>query len=174
MINSDICAEVEEIVKRHYIIAEKHFGRIITPLPTIKYDLKGATAGTADSHTFPFPTIQLNSAFFENNKEDMLNNTVPHEVAHLVTDKIYGSNKKPHGPEWKYVMLVFGLEPKRCHAYDTSQIVKERKTRKFIYYCRCFSGVTAGLNVHRKIQAQSGHKCKRCRKALRDCPWEEK
>ena len=173
VIDSDICAEVDKIVTRHYLIAEKHFDRILTPVPTIQYNLTGKCAGMANSFTYPFPIIQLNPHFFEENKEEMLHQTVPHEVAHLITDKVYG-DKKPHGPEWKSVMRLFGLEPKRCHAYDTSQVILKRKTRCFTYYCRCFSGVTVGLNIHRKIQAYSSHRCRHCKKCLNKCPWEEK
>jgi predicted SprT family Zn-dependent metalloprotease len=38
---------------------------------------------------------------------------IPHELAHMVAWRLY---KDPgHGPQWKGVMVQYGIEPKRCH-----------------------------------------------------------
>ena len=42
-----------------------------------------------------------------------------------------------HGPEWKYVMKVFGLEPKRTHDFDVSETsgLVLRKTKRHPVKC---------------------------------------
>lgn len=84
-------------------------------------------------------TIKINIDAYRNNKEDMLNDTIPHEVAHLVCSLNYsrmGKKIKAHGKEWKAVCLALGGIPKatvKAGTYESSSLVSKRKVKKFLY-----------------------------------------
>ena len=66
--------------------------------------------------------IRLNPIFMLENQQDMLEDTVPHEMAHVTTSAAFREERPPaHGRRWKEVVTHFGLDPKktRCHNYDT-------------------------------------------------------
>lgn len=107
--------------------AEKVYGRHFG-MPKVSFGVKGAVAGYAyyDRHE-----VDFNVQIFEENRQDFLNRTVPHEVAHRIAVMVYGREQgKGHGKAWKYVMKVmFGLEPTRCHSYEV-QHLKTRQVRR--------------------------------------------
>lgn len=45
----------------------------------------------------------------------MIQQTVPHEIAHLVVDWYLPRRTAPHGPEWMMVMVCFGRPPQPYH-----------------------------------------------------------
>jgi len=51
--------------------------------------------------------IRYNPYIFAKSFEDNLGLTVPREVAHYVTDMMFG-HSRPHGKEWHEVMRAFG------------------------------------------------------------------
>ena len=118
----------------HNIIAggisalEKKFGTKLDH-PKVSYDLKGLTAGQAICSE---NKIRLNLQAFEIECEDMMENTVPHELAHLYAHKHFGRGIKSHGGQWKSVMRALGIKPERCHSYA---LRKARKHRRFSRHC---------------------------------------
>lgn len=154
-------------VTRSYLRkAELLFGFKPFEMPTIRYDLKGTTAGTAHSGKWE---INLNSILVIENVDAMIDHTVPHEVAHLVAFKMYGRHIKPHGQEWQDVMRRFAKQPHRCHQYDTTNARVRCKSR-FKYNCACTEGVVVGPIIHRRVQQEkSTHYCRVCKHYLREC-----
>lgn len=138
-------------------------------LPTIRYDKRGTTAGTA--HWLKWE-INLNSVLLMENLEDMIEDTVPHEIAHLVANAVHGGLIKPHGAEWQSVMRLFGLRPTRCHQYDTTNSkVRTVQRQKVTYICACEQGTKEtqlGLTRHRRHQAQGQKRyyCRTCKAYL--------
>ena len=136
--------------------------------PHVEYKRIGRVAGRAYYHQWK---IVLNPDFFVNEAENMINDTVPHEIAHLVTGvknscrKLYERRYKPHGQEWQDVMTSFGCKPKRCHNYDTTH-ARRRVHQKFKFQCGC--GVhLVGLKIYRKItQENRTYTCKKCKAKL--------
>jgi predicted SprT family Zn-dependent metalloprotease len=51
---------------------------------------------------------------------DHLPQVVVHEVAHLLAHKFHGD--RGHGPAWKQLMELLGVEARRCHSLDTRDI----------------------------------------------------
>lgn len=157
-------------------IAENHFQRSFG-FPTIEYSLKGKTAGQA---FYRQGKIKLNSVLLLENLDDFINNTVPHEVAHLIDFAVnkdnFGNTKRvaaqmqqllekhnyrvtrkngPHGPSWKAIMKLFGCKPARCHTYDVTS--SARKTNSFVYECTCCDQrVTLGPKRHMREQSHPG------------------
>ena len=96
-------------------------------IPTLSFKLKGTTAGYAQ---YDIHTVKLNPVFLMENTRDMIEDTIPHEVAHLVVYAVYfvrmRTYPKPHGNEWKSVMFALGLNPTRCHNYDMGTVYAQR------------------------------------------------
>src|SRR6266576_4183827 len=78
-----LIAEVEEAITRALQTFEQHFNQTFAR-PTVVYDLKGHTAGSANSHR-----IRLNTELLTTHHDDMINRTIPHEVAHVVQYVLY-------------------------------------------------------------------------------------
>lgn len=149
-------ARVETKLRECIAVAEKHYN-ITIKFPTIKYDLRGTTAGTASPYQWE---IDINAALFLENVEEFMISTVPHEMAHLIDYQLHPHNfqrtyfkqkRTVHGPTWKSIMRVLGADPNRCHTYDVSTVAK--KTTKHVYECRtCKEIMELGPKRHTKHQ----------------------
>lgn len=154
------------------------------PIP-IRFDLKGQAAGVyqvvsargsaqgragwfAKSASAEQRMIRYNPYIFERYYSDNLDVTVPHEVAHYVVDLIHGlKNVRPHGPEWRAVMAVFGVENVRATAaYDLTGLPLKRQ-RRHPYRCDCrdFELTTRRHNLLLKGSAR--YCCRACGAELR-------
>ena len=110
--------------------AEKYYEADF-PRPSIVLNLRGADAGQAlpDRNM-----LRFNLAFFSRDPAHYLRQVVAHEVAHLVSFRIFGRNIRPHGKEWRQVMTkAFKLPATRCHSYDLSFTGRY----PHIYQCGC-------------------------------------
>lgn len=121
---------------RHFIkSAENYYNHSFSDIPVL-FDLKGRMAGMYRVRVRQ-RVIRYNPYVFAKYFEDNFNETIPHEVAHYVTDILYSfKNIRPHGNEWKSVMQVFGVAANRTANYDLTGL-PVRKFKKFIYYCGC-------------------------------------
>lgn len=165
MTDKILIERVGEKVSECLKIATNHYHRSF-PDPTISFDLRGLVAGQANSRLW---RIRINSILLQENTDDMLDSTVPHEVAHLIADKVYG-HIRAHGAEWKSVMRLLGISPNRCHRYDTTNSrVKTNVKNKFCYKCNCRDMIVVGPVRHRKMQSRismgrnSGYRCRSCK-----------
>jgi SprT protein len=97
------------------------------PTPLISFNLRGSCAGQAWANAYVDGKyvdfyMKFNIQIAEAHMGEFMVNTVPHEVAHIVSYCLYGTNGKGHGREWQTIMRSFGLEPTRCHNYDMSKV----------------------------------------------------
>jgi len=79
--------------------------------------------------------VQVSVDYLREFPEDVLNVTVPHEVCHLYVRKYKPRAKQYHGPEFRYMMNLLGLEGKTYHKMmleNGPQRIKRTKVR-FIY-----------------------------------------
>src|SRR5437763_582467 len=154
---------------------------LATPLevPPVVYDLKGTKAG---QHTCRYYTNNPETTFDHkirvNNDllytpayEEMIQQTIPHEVAHAVAAQIYGA-KVGHGYQWQRLMHLLGLPAKRCHSFEVEKARKRTKMdRPYIYTCACNRTYPLTQIVHRRILANKDphrqYTCKFCRSAVR-------
>lgn len=105
--------------------------------------------------------IGLHETFFIENQHDMVHDTIPHEVAHLLVDEIYGRVKRPHGPEWQRMMkFVLNVEPNRGHSYDMTNI-NVRRQRRITYSCDCREHRVSATMHHKMVDGRK-YGCKRC------------
>lgn len=166
----ELAARVKARVEDCFIRAERHFGQRL-PRPQVAFDLSGDTAGKAVfSRRLERPTrLRFNPVILETNLEPFLARTVPHEVAHCIAFTRHGADIRPHGPEWKAVMRLLGIEdPQRCHRYTVPSHAYRRKRRRHIYHCGC-EGYEHKLSSvrHNRIQREGRqYRCRDCKQRL--------
>jgi len=56
--------------------------------------------------------IRLASLLFEDDHKELLAEVLCHEVAHVAVFELHGRRVRPHGGEWKALMLRAGFEPR--------------------------------------------------------------
>lgn len=101
----------EKSVRRYLDTATELTGREFE-MPEISFALKGRMAGTAHSQRWE---LRFNLALLTQDPVKA-NQTIGHEVAHLVADKHFDMRCK-HDKHWKFWMDLFGLPAERCHSY---------------------------------------------------------
>jgi SprT protein len=123
-------AKLDQEVTRTLKLARDSFPSQVFPEPKIKMDLTGKVAGTYSPKE---NIINFNLSLMLENKEDFLKETVPHEVAHLVT-RIIDPLGSPHGAVWKAIMRLFGIpNPQLYHSYKVAPV--KRHEKPYIYCC---------------------------------------
>src|SRR3546814_372024 len=128
-------------------------------MPSCSFDLRGTTAGKAHMAKYH---VQLNSVLYQENIQDFLEDTIPHEVAHLITYVLHGREAKAHGNEWQSIMRALGVRPDRCHSYDTTNSAVAKAVYKFKCDCKVFE-----LSSRRYKKGLAGHhSCKKCQSKL--------
>lgn len=152
-------AVVDECIKK----AEAHYGKMIKT-PEVRYEQTGVVAGRA--HIRHEWYIDINSVLLVENLEDMIHNTVPHEMAHMICAVVYPETLAPrdkvvtrsgrmkrekrevHGPRFYEVCDVLGMdEAARTHNYDVTN--SKKKVDKTIHEYVCL-----GCNKDVKVTAK--------------------
>jgi SprT protein len=125
--------------------------------PEVAFDLKGRVAGQA----WGDKKIRLNIELLHKHYDEMLRQTLPHEIAHCVVDRRW-PRASAHGWQWRQVMLAFGLEPKRTHAMPTTKA--RHHPRPHRYACiKCNKIFSVTNNIHRKMENGQIRYCSRCK-----------
>ena len=128
------------------------FTQVFEPID-VHFDLRGRAAGMYMVRQGN-RRIRYNPYIFAKYFSSSLRTTVPHEVAHYVTDKLYGlDNIRPHGLEWQQVMRALGVTPRATGNYDLSG-VPVRRQRRFSYSCECREHQLSCVR-HNKIQRRT-------------------
>ena len=72
--------------------------------------------------------IDLNQIYLVSHAQDMLEDTLPHEIAHVLAWQRYGTDTQPHGKEWIAMFgALTGRCPTRCHDYgDVRQAARTK------------------------------------------------
>ena len=175
-ISVDKQEQVRSEVRRYIAMAEGLYGRSFAAVD-VCFDLRGRAAGMykvisrpllLESSLIKQPQrcIRFNPWLFAKYPEDNWQNTIPHEVAHYISDCRFNLAKiKPHGQEWRQIMRDFGAEPTVRGSYELDGI-PVRQTKRFEYRCDCRQ---VALSSYRHKQIQSGKQqylCRNCRQVL--------
>lgn len=134
------------------------------PVPEVRLDLRGRAAGQAVFARRSWRChIRLNAALLASHPEEMLAETVPHEVAHVAIYRLYGAKAKPHGREWKALMQAFGVDASPCHAMP---VAPSRQLKRFRYLCGCDEPAWLTSIRHKRAQAGTAYVCRVCHQRL--------
>ncbi|RDV26208.1 SprT family zinc-dependent metalloprotease [Alteromonas aestuariivivens] len=140
-----------------YHLARQYFNREF-PRPAVTFRRSGKNAGTAFLQQ---NRINFHPTLLQENLQAYFNEVIPHEVSHLLAYQLYG-RVKPHGAEWKYLMLnVFNVPPQTTHNFDLSSL----ELKSFHYSCNC-GVLSLGVRRHNNILRGQQYKCRRCQAVL--------
>ena len=146
-------AELERTLE----IARTRFPSKSFPEPKIEMDLTGKCAGLYCSVN---NLIRFNFNLLMENKQDFINETIAHEVAHLVTHVIDRSSK-PHGSTWRAIMKLFGIaNPGIYHEYDVAPVKRQKKP--YLYKCNCQEHHFT-TRKHRNVMNGAQYSCIYCK-----------
>lgn len=147
---------------RWIAVAEDIYGHALGRVPVL-FDLRGRMAGMYRIRG-EAREIRYNPWLFAKYPEDGIRVTVPHEVAHYVTDCLHGfRNIRPHGREWREVMAHFGVDPDEAihHRLDLRGI-PVRRVRRHPYRCACQHHQLSGIRHGRIRRGAARYMCRRC------------
>lgn len=158
---SDLVRKATAKLRESIETAERHFKRRFV-LHEFTFDLKGSSAGQMRYRADRY-TIRINRVLLEQDPRHVIDQTVPHEVAHLVARQVYGLGIQSHGEEWSSIMQnVFGLQPDRCHHIDTSTA----SPRPYVYACKCIKHYRLSKRMHLAHMRKRKRYCKLCTATL--------
>ncbi len=131
----------------------------------ILFDLKGQASGVFSVHG-SHAHIRYNPYIFAKHYGYSCTNTVPHEVAHYIMYCLYGTaGVRPHGDEWKGLMLQFGVEPRRTNTLDLEGIPVRRQHRH-PYLCSCTSHMITSRRHNQIRRGKARYYCRSCKGEL--------
>ena len=182
-VSKELQGRVNAKLNQCIAIAEKHFGQTFR-FPIVKYQKRGTTAGTADCLKW---VLDFNAVIFNENVEDFLARTVPHEMAHLIDYQVYQkqarmasfgavrwtrsgprrAKREVHGPTWKSIMRLLGAPESRCHSYDVTNARVKRSGNRVTYVCGgCGKSYDVGPKHHNAILRGGKVWCRLCKTDL--------
>jgi SprT protein len=158
-LKSKVFIRVEHFMKLASVIYARDF-----PMPVVYFDVKGGFAGKAKSSE---NIISFNAVLLAENEKHFMEDTIPHEIAHVLCYAIHGWIRSAqggishHGTEWKAIMRALGCVPSRCHDLDVSNV--KRKMRSFSYFCPdCKACFTLSAIRHNRAVKGTAYKHKNC------------
>lgn len=130
------------------------------PEPALLYNQRGTIAGSAYYANWE---IRINPTLLIENKQNFIEEVIPHELAHLLVSRHFG-RVAPHGKEWKWMMeTVLEVSAKRTHHFDITSV----KTKTFNYRCQCKERHLLTLRRHNKVQrGETQYRCRQCQAIL--------
>jgi predicted SprT family Zn-dependent metalloprotease len=134
--------------------ANKKYGTNII-VHNFRWRKKGNAAGYAGyygqspSNSLTTFSISLSEEVAEKYPDVMLNEVIPHEVAHLVG--FATGRDQGHGAWWRIYCVGLGGNGKRTHS---CQVTPARRTRTFEYKTASGKAYMIGARVHNQIQTK--------------------
>ena len=134
--------------------ADRKYNTSLAGNVDIRFKLRGSCAARAGCKRNRI-TLEASDYYLNFNVEameldwkNMVADTIPHEVAHLVT---YARPElgKNHNYGWRNVAISLGSTGERCHNLS---LTPGRVTNKFKYKASCGTVVTVGATVHNRLQ----------------------
>jgi len=166
-VSPEIIKRIEDKILETLLVLQKRYPSANLDIPTWKWNPMGRTAGRAH---YLGNLVELNPDFINNHLDELINQTLPHEIAHLVSVKVYGLQLgRGHGRFWKSVMYALSpldVEVRRCHDYSLEGVSKIRP-RPYEYVCHCKDKTfSLTANIHGKIQRGQKRFCTRCKATI--------
>lgn len=151
-----VCRETLACLQR----AECVFDLRHKPIPVL-FDLAGRAAGMYRVKRRE-AVIRYNPYIFARHFEHGLSTTVPHEVAHYITDRLYGiARVAPHGREWRTVMQALGAPAQASCNLDLEGLPLRRQ-RRYRYRCACRTHELSACRHNRIGSGRARYFCRAC------------
>lgn len=118
-----------EVIKR----AQERFGLGAEELGRMRLeianDLPRDWAGSAHRRTH---LLRLSLSHLLQHEDYVVDEVLPHEVAHVVQQIVYPNATQAHGPEWKFVMRELGCKFSTYHSLPTVATRRKVDVNEFI------------------------------------------
>jgi len=126
-------ADFTHLVQLCLKVAAEKYGEM--PSVSIRYDLRGRAAGMAGCRRSLDGTVsdlylRFNREALEKDWEHMTQETISHEVAHLVAYCFPRLGAKNHNSQWKMIHRSLGGEGNRCHNIE---LTPAKVRNRYIY-----------------------------------------
>ena len=156
MIETNLIRAVEDKVIEVMILAQKQF-KFVFDIPEISYEINSSRiAGMAFQRQW---AIKINSSYLKAHTDHIINTTIAHEIAHLIQFKLFPTAKQAHGPEFRYICRMLGIDGKTYHTMPRMNVVNH------VYICNCRKHFVSNI-VHRRMQAGQNRICRDCKKVI--------
>lgn len=145
---------------RYIRLASELLQRTFAEVPVL-FNLKGQAAGMyrVDRQG---RCIRYNPYIFARYFEENFATTIPHEVAHYITDQVYSLHHvRPHGTEWRELMRMFGADTSRTAWFDLEGL-PARVYRHYAYQCDCNTYRLTSRRHNRIIRGRARYHCRHC------------
>lgn len=162
---------VKEKLESLYSLIEEHYSLALSC--RVDYSLRGTRAGTALSRRKfgrvsikPSENIiRLNLGMLQDPilHDDMVNDTVAHELAHIVCHHLH-PKARGHNQWWRSIALTLAGTGKRTHDYDVSAH-RIRKMKRFQYQCsnpQCAKDYELSAIRHNRVLRGASYYCAVC------------
>lgn len=94
--------------------------------------------------------------------------TVVHEVCHIVARHRHGRSIKPHGREWKNLMIQCGVEPRVCHDVDPRNASHGVSAVQMVnVWCDCDMRSISPQRADQILRGDISLSCRECGATLR-------
>jgi SprT protein len=144
--------------------AGRLYGRPFPEIP-VHFDLEGLAAGMYQVRGRQ-RVIRYNPYLFARYPRDSLEVTVPHEVAHYITDMLFDRRRvRPHGAQWRGVMQAMGVDTLVTANYDLAGI-PVRRQRRYVYHCVCRDHRLSACRHNRIHRGAMRYSCRSCNSEL--------
>ena len=161
-------AQVQDLTLKYIASAGQIYKKPFALIP-ITFDLRGKCAGMY-RRKGKEKCIRFNPWLFAKDYKHSIEQTIPHEVAHYITDSLWSFRKvKPHGKEWKSVMLDFGVSPEVTGNFDLTG-VPVKQYQRIAYVCGCKTHQLSLIRHRRVLSGKAEYRCKECHQLLKAVP----
>ena len=152
----------------HFIDKANDIYNLSMSYPTIRFTQRGMTGGSAKARLWE---VNFNEALMVDNLSEYVNQTAPHEVAHLVCYRLNGNEfeyrftktgkrqRISHGERFYSIMRDFGVEEKTTHSMDVSKVrQKRRPAPKYAVKCSCgWTGMVGTTRAKRMLRGTTDY-----------------
>lgn len=120
----------------------------------VKVKVRGSRIAGVAERKYGTYRIRLNPLFCQQHPEDMLNDTIPHEVAHIVCFALNCDDG--HGKKWKEIAKSLGCSGERTHSL---KIVDPNKTCYFAVFSNG-EKIDIGATRYNRVMKGAKFRCK--------------
>ncbi len=157
MNKQQIIEKVQEINKK----AIEIFGKFGYSCESVDVEFFDNPNKLVSGYAYPLKNLVMFNLAVARINSDKFHETVIHEIAHLVTEKVFPKAKQAHGPEFKRVDLILGGRGKRCSEnYAIPERTKKRKTVD--YKCHCGIIQMSMIRHNRILAKEAAYRCTKC------------
>lgn len=136
------------------------------PVIPFRLDLSGTVAGMFCVRGQQ-RWLRFNPWLFANDFALHARDTVTHEVAHYGVYTVFGHQRriKPHGSEWRSLMVALGADPKATFRANMDGVPVRRQSRH-AYRCACQQHWVSATRHNRMAGGRAEYRCRVCHERL--------